>query len=100
MVNKVLLFKYDLILKVTQYTCLNFLINETISDVAEDPTFKAKAKAKDPKTFRGQGQACRGQYSSRPRTDRLEAKAKDQGQQCFQKKEKKGHRWCGRVVLA
>ena len=38
-----------------------------------------EAKAKDTKKVRGQGQPFRGQNLSRPRTEMLEAKAKDQG---------------------
>ena len=40
---------------------------------------RLKAKAKDTKKIRGQGQLFRGQNFSRPRTGMLEAKAKDQG---------------------
>ena len=45
----------------------------------EDSRLEAKAKAKDTKKIRGQGQPFRGQNLSRPRTGMLEAKAKDQG---------------------
>ena len=47
----------------------------------EDTRLEAKAKAKDTKKIRGQGQGqpFRGQNLSRPRTGMLEAKAKDQG---------------------
>ena len=47
----------------------------------EDTRLEAKAKAKDTKKIRGQGQGqpFRGQTLSRPRTGMLEAKAKDQG---------------------
>ena len=45
----------------------------------EDTRLEAKAKAKDTKKIRGQGQPFRGQTLSRPRTGMLEAKAKDQG---------------------
>ena len=47
----------------------------------EDTRLEAKAKAKDTKKIRGQGQGqpFRGQTLSRPRTRMLEAKAKDQG---------------------
>ena len=43
---------------------------------------RLEAKAKDTKKIRGQGQGhpFRGQALSRPRTEMLEAKAKDQGQ--------------------
>jgi len=45
----------------------------------EDTTIEAKAK--DAEKVRGQGQSqepsCRGQVASRPRTERLEVKAKD-----------------------
>ena len=54
---------------------------------------RLEAKAKDTKKIRGQGQgqAFRGQTLSRPRTEMLEAKAKDQGHkaQVLSKKKKK-----------
>ena len=60
----------------------------------EDTRLEAKAKAKDTKKIRGQGQGqpFRGQTLSRPRTGMLEAKAKDQGHkaQVLSKKKKKG----------
>ena len=61
----------------------------------EDTRLEAKAKAKDTKKIRGQGQGqpFRGQTLSRPRTGMLEAKAKDQGhkaQVLSKKKKKKG----------
>ena len=60
----------------------------------EDPRLEAKAKTKDTKKIRGQGQGqpFRGQTLSRPRTEMLEAKAKDQGhkRKCSPKKKKKG----------
>ena len=56
----------------------------------EDTRLEAKAKAKDTKKIRGQGQGqpFRGQNLSRPRTGMLEAKAKDQGhrRKCSPKK--------------
>ena len=58
----------------------------------EDTRLEAKAKAKDTKKIRGQGQSqgqpFRGQNLSRPRTGMLEAKAKDQGhsRKCSPKK--------------
>ena len=61
----------------------------------EDTRLEAKAKAKDTKKIRGQGQGqgqpFRGQTLSRPRTEMLEAKAKDQGHkaQVLSKKKKK-----------
>ena len=61
----------------------------------EDTRLEAKAKAKDTKKIRGQGQGqgqpFRGQTLSRPRTGKLEAKAKDQGHkaQVLSKKKKK-----------
>ena len=59
----------------------------------EDTRLEAKAKAKDTKKIRGQGQGqpFRGQKLSRPRTGMLEAKAKDQGHkaQVLSKKKKK-----------
>ena len=59
----------------------------------EDTRLEAKAKAKDTKKIRGQGQGqpFRGQTLSRPRTGMLEAKAKDQGPkaQVLSKKKKK-----------
>ena len=47
----------------------------------KDTRVETKAKAKDTKKIRGQGQGqpFRGQTLSRPRTGMLEAKAKDQG---------------------
>ena len=55
---------------------------------------KARAKAKDTKKIRGQGQGqpFLGQTLSRPRTGMLEAKAKHQGhkRKCFPKKKEKG----------
>ena len=60
----------------------------------EDTRLEAKAKAKDTKKIRGQGQGqpFRGQTLSRPRTGMLEAKAKDQGHkaQVLSEKKKKG----------
>ena len=54
---------------------------------------RLEAKAKDTKKIRGQGQGqpFRGQTLSRPRTGKLEAKAKDQGhkRKCSPKKKKK-----------
>ena len=56
---------------------------------------RLEAKAKDTKKIRGQGQGqgqpFRGQTLSRPRTEMLEAKAKDQGHkaQVLSKKKKK-----------
>ena len=62
----------------------------------EDTRLEAKAKAKDTKKIRGQGQGqpFRGQTLSRPRTGMLEAKAKDQGHkaQVLSKKKKKKKR--------
>ena len=59
----------------------------------ENTRLEAKAKAKDTKKIRGQGQGqpFRGQTLSRPRTGMLEAKAKDQGHkaQVLSKKKKK-----------
>ena len=64
----------------------------------EDIRLEAKAKAKDTKKIRGQGQPFRGQTLSRPRTGMLEAKdrnARGQGQgprtqsQVFSKKKVK-----------
>ena len=56
----------------------------------EDIRLEAKAKAKDTKKIRGQGQPFRGQTLSRPRTGMLEAKAKDQGhkRKCSPKEKK------------
>ena len=60
----------------------------------EDTRLEAKAKAKDTKKIRGQGQPFRGQTLSRPRTGMLEAKAKDQGHkaQVLSKKKKSLHK--------
>ena len=58
----------------------------------EDIRLEAKAKAKDTKKIRGQGQGqpFRGQTLSRPRTGMLEPKAKDQGhkRKCSPKSQK------------
>ena len=54
----------------------------------EGTRLEAKAKAKDTKKLRGQGQPFRGQTLSRPRTGMLEAKAKDTGGSVLQKKKK------------
>ena len=56
----------------------------------EDTRLEAKAKAKDTKKIRGQGQPFRGQTLSRPRTGMLEAKAKDQGHKLKCSPKKKG----------
>ena len=58
----------------------------------EDTRLEAKAKAKDTKKIRGQGQGqpFRGQTLSRPRTGMLEAKAKDQGHKAQVLSKKKG----------
>ena len=49
---------------------------------------KLEAKAKETKKIRGQGQPLRGQTIWRPRTEMLEAKAKNQGyrRKCFSNK--------------
>ena len=70
-----------------------FLKHLVIRGGVEDTRLEAKAKAKDTKKIRGQGQPFRGQTLSRPRTGMLEAKAKDQGhkaQVLSKKKKKKG----------
>ena len=57
---------------------------------------RLEAKAKDTKKIRGQGQGqpFRGQTLSRPRTEMLEATAKDQGhkRKCSPKKKKGLHK--------
>ena len=67
-------------------------INALIRGGVEDTRLEAKAKAKDTKKIRGQGQRqpFQGQTLSRPRTGILEAKAKDQGhkRKCSPKKKK------------
>ena len=74
--------------------CQNFsrllALNATARGGVEDTRLEAKAKAKDTKKIRGQGQPFRGQTLSRPRTGMLEAKAKDQGhkRKCSPKKKK------------
>ena len=58
----------------------NFFVDMlTIRGGVEDT--RLEAKAKDTKKIRGQGQGqpFRGRTLSRPRTEMLEAKAKDQG---------------------
>jgi len=42
----------------------------------EDTTFEAKAMDFEKVRGQGQGPSCRGQVASRPKTERLEAKAK------------------------
>ena len=78
-------FKYRILL----CTCILLKIRGGV----EDTRLEAKAKAKDTKKIRGQGQGqpFRGQTLSRPRTGMLEAKAKDQGhkRQVLSKKKKK-----------
>ena len=58
---------------------------------------RLEAKAKDTKKIRGQGQPFRGQTLSRPRTEMLEAKAKDQGhkRECFPKKKRSSQKFLG-----
>ena len=56
----------------------------------EDTRLEAKAKAKDTKKIRGQGQPFRGQTLSRPRTGMLEAQAKDHGHKAQVLSKKKG----------
>ena len=51
---------------------------------------RLEAKAKDTKKIRGQGQPFRGQTLSRPRTEMLEAKAKNQGHKRKSSPKKKG----------
>ena len=65
----------------------------------EDKRLAAKTKAKDTKKIRGQGQKqpFRGQTLSRPRTEMLEAKAKDQGhkRKCSPKKKRSSQKFLG-----
>ena len=69
----------------------------------EDTRLEAKAKAKDTKKIRGQGQGqpFRGQNLSRPRTGMLEAKAKDQGhkRKCSPKKKRSSKIFFGRSPI-
>ena len=51
-----------------------------------DTRLETKAKAKDTKKFRGQGQPFRGQTLSRPRTGMLEAKDRGHSRKCSPKK--------------
>jgi len=51
------------------------LVRNCRRDGDEDTTFEAKTK--DSEGVQGQGPSCRGQVASRPKTKRLEAKAKD-----------------------
>ena len=55
---------------------------------------KARGQGKDTKKIQGQGQPFRGETLSRPRTEMLEAKAKDQGhkRKCSPKKKKGLHK--------
>ena len=61
----------------------------------EDTRLEPKAKAKDTKKIRGQGQPFRGQTLSRPRKGMLEAKAKDQGhkRKCSPKKKRSSQKF-------
>ena len=52
----------------------------------EDTKLEAKAKAKDTKKIRGQGQPFRGQALSRPRTGMLESKDHGHKRKCSPKK--------------
>ena len=63
----------------------------TIRGGVEDTRLEAKAKAKDTKKIRGQGQGqhFRGQTLSRPRTGMLEAKDQGHKAQVLSKKKKK-----------
>ena len=58
---------------------------------------RLEAKAKETKKIQGQGQPFRGQTLSRPRTGRLEAKAKDQGHKCFPKKKRSSKFFSGNL---
>ena len=83
------MFSVNRLLEVWNFTVI------VIRGGVEDTRLEAKAKAKDTKKIRGQGQGqpFRGQTLSRPRTGMLEAKAKDQGhkaQVLSKKKKKKG----------
>ena len=68
----------------------------------EDTRLEAKAKAKDTKKIRGQGQGqpFRGQTLSRPRTGMLEAKAKDQGHKAQVLSKKKKKKVCTEIFQA
>ena len=74
-----------------------FLILLSIRGGIEDTRLEAKAKAKDTKKIRGQGQGqpFRGQTLSRPRTGMLEAKAKGQGhkRKCSPKKKRSSQKF-------
>ena len=82
-------FKYDIL---SLHCCKLGGVVVMIRGGVEDTRLEAKAKAKDTKKIRGQGQGqpFRGQTLSRPRTGMLEAKAKDKGhkRKCSPKKKK------------
>ena len=80
-----------LILLICIWNCILKIFVLIIRGGVEDTRLEAKAKAKDTKKIRGQGQPFRGQTLSRPRTGMLEAKAKDQGhkRKCSPKKKKR-----------
>ena len=90
-----ILFIYNCCNQLCQKHCdnMNYCHQINIRGGVEDTRLEAKAKAKDTKKIRGQGQGqpFRGQTLSRPRTGMLEAKAKDQGHkaQVLSKKKKK-----------
>ena len=62
---------------------------------------EAKAKAKDTKKIRGQGQGqpFRGQTLSRPRTGMLEAKDQRHSRKCFPKKKGLQKSFSGKLNL-
>ena len=63
---------------------LNPMLNKQLYVKSRGGVEDTRLEAKDTKKIRGQGQGqhFRGQTLSRPRTEMLEAKAKDQGHRC------------------
>ena len=67
-----------------------FIHHTGTNQFAQDTGLEAKAKTKDTKKIRGQGQGqpFRGQTLSRPRTGMLEAKDQGHSRKCSTKKKK------------
>ena len=81
---------FDVCLEMSKYSKILFIKKSILGNRGGVEDTRLKAKAKDTKKIRGQGQGqpFRGQTLSRPRTGMLEAKAKDQGhsRKCSPKK--------------
>ena len=78
--------KLDVVLKMAHKNKKKTVI--TIRAGVENTKLEVKAEAKNTTKIQGQGQPFRGQTLSKPRTEMLEAKAKNQGnrRKCFPKK--------------